>query len=113
MEIDHYWPQTWYARGLRLNTSGKLGMNIVDYLSEIIRLFKNAQLTVGTCSMFKDLMNIVNRLPASQIYSDIAYKIQKLINQSTGIYFLLFSKIDQMSFNAITAGAPFIFIDIV
>jgi len=50
-------------------------------------------------------------LPAVERVDDIVHKVEQFVDEYAGIDFFFFSEVDQVSVDAIAAGAPFVFVD--
>src|ERR1700722_59450 len=78
---------------------------------QIAGLLIDAQLALGARAVFENGVNVFDGAAASQIVDDIIDEFKEFERKFAHGNFGLFTEIDQLSFDAVAGGAPFIFFD--
>src|SRR4051812_5279762 len=82
-----------------------------DYRFEIAGLFVDAKLAFRAGALVQNRVYIFDGAAAAEIVDYIVHEFKEFGGELAHGYFGFLAEIDQLAFDAVTRGAPFIFLD--
>src|SRR5580698_1184564 len=78
---------------------------------QVAGLLIDAQLALGAGAVLENRMDVFDGAPTAKIVDDVIHEFEQLESELAHGDFGLFAEIDELAFDTVARGAPFIFFD--
>src|SRR5580658_8554197 len=78
---------------------------------QVASLLIDAQLALRAGAVLENRMDVFDGAPAAEVVHDVIHEFEQLDGELAHGYFGLFAEIDELAFDAVAGGAPFVFFD--